>query len=191
MRAGRRRRADNAYRARVGRGGRKGAETNDESHVKAPGGVGDDVDEVAPVKVGLGSDEKEHVRAVTVAAVTQLNLGPGQLGRDAVDDARERAAGALIDEVLGVERGENLSRDGFEQRRDGGAGGNTRVDPALEANHEHGLAEFRVGEKNYPVVNFFIHQFSKVCFAVSASMATVSYTHLRAHETGRNLVCRL
>ncbi|CZS11650.1 hypothetical protein CDFC105_93863 [Clostridioides difficile] len=23
------------------------------------------------------------------------------------------------------------------------------------------------------------------------SMVTVSYTHLRAHETGRNLVCRL
>src|SRR5674476_586420 len=25
----------------------------------------------------------------------------------------------------------------------------------------------------------------------AASSATVSYTHLRAHETGRNLVCRL
>ena len=26
---------------------------------------------------------------------------------------------------------------------------------------------------------------------VSGALITVSYTHLRAHETGRNLVCRL
>ena len=30
-----------------------------------------------------------------------------------------------------------------------------------------------------------------VDYNVSGSQITVSYTHLRAHETGRNLVCRL
>src|SRR5674476_1432690 len=30
-----------------------------------------------------------------------------------------------------------------------------------------------------------------VTFSEAMSAATVSYTHLRAHETGRNLVCRL
>src|SRR5674476_1640214 len=33
--------------------------------------------------------------------------------------------------------------------------------------------------------------FSAVYIAVALGLLTVSYTHLRAHETGRNLVCRL
>ena len=31
----------------------------------------------------------------------------------------------------------------------------------------------------------------RVMFSVSVRCKAVSYTHLRAHETGRNLVCRL
>ena len=29
------------------------------------------------------------------------------------------------------------------------------------------------------------------CYMYQGKLETVSYTHLRAHETGRNLVCRL
>ena len=33
--------------------------------------------------------------------------------------------------------------------------------------------------------------FNKYCKLLYKISITVSYTHLRAHETGRNLVCRL
>jgi len=78
-------------------------EADDETYVEATGGVGDDVDEVAPVEVRLGTHEKEDVRAVAVSTEAQLDLRPGQFGRDAIDDARDRSPGALVDEVLGVD----------------------------------------------------------------------------------------
>ena len=37
---------------------------------------------------------------------------------------------------------------------------------------------------------FFV-SFCKQCLFVLIGKGPVSYTHLRAHETGRNLVCRL
>ncbi len=171
MRTGRGRSANHAYRTRVGRWCGKGAESYDETHVKAARGVGDDVDEIAPVKVGLGSDQEQDVRAVAVAAVTNLNLGPRQFSRDAVDDARERTSGPLVDEVLGVKGREYFGGDCLEHRRDRGTRRDARVDPSLETDDEDWFIEVGIGEKDDPVVDFVVHQFSKVRFAVSASIA--------------------
>ncbi len=84
---------------------RRGERTqaNDESHVESARGIGDDVDEITPVKVRFGANEKEDVSAIAVVAVAQLDLGPREFGGDAVDDASERPTCALVNEVFGIE----------------------------------------------------------------------------------------
>jgi len=104
MGTGGRSRADDAHRTGVWRRSGKGPEADDETYVEATGGVGDDVDEVAPVEVRLGTHEKEMSAPSPSRTEAQLDLRPGQFGRDAIDDARDRSPGALVDEVLGVER---------------------------------------------------------------------------------------
>jgi hypothetical protein len=140
--------------------------------VEATGGVGDDVDEVAPVEVRFGPDEEQDVGPVAVTPVANLDLRPGQFGGDAVDDARDRSARALVDEVLGVEGREDLGVDGVEHRAHGVAGSEPGVDPAFETDHQDRLVELGIGQEDYSVVDLVVHQCcSKVCFAVSASIA--------------------
>src|SRR5674476_1592309 len=55
-----------------------------------------------------------------------------------------------------------------------------------------GLAVIIVGED--PASRVYVANKVKACAELglhSEHIVTVSYTHLRAHETGRNLVCRL
>src|SRR5271155_3665520 len=103
--------ADDANWSRGRRGRGEGAETHHETHVEAAGGVSDDVNEIAPVKVGLGADQKEYVRAVAVTSVSELDLWPGQFGGDAVNNSRQRTPSALVNEVLGIEGGEDFGRN--------------------------------------------------------------------------------
>jgi len=161
--------ANHADRSSVGGRSWKGSESHDQAHVEASRGVGHDVDEVAPVKVGFGSDEKKDVRAVAVVTVAQLDLGPRELGRNAVDDARKGSARTLVDEVLGVKGGEDLGIDGAKHRRDGRTRTQPGVDPTFEAYHQHGLVEFGVREEDDAVVDFVVHYFSSVWRAKSAS----------------------
>jgi hypothetical protein len=109
------------------------------------------------VKVGLGTDEEEDVGAVAVTSVAQLNLRPGQFGGDPVDDARDGASRALVDEVFGVEGGENFGVNCVEHGANGVGGAESGVNPALETHDENGLAQFGVGKKDDAVVNFVVH----------------------------------
>ncbi len=55
------------------------------------------------MEVGLGPDEIQHVGPSVVVAVPDHRVGPGEVGRDAVDDVGDRPACALVQEVLAVE----------------------------------------------------------------------------------------
>jgi hypothetical protein len=112
-----------------------------------------------------------RVCGVAVATEAQLDLGPRQFRRHAVDDARDRPTGALVDEVLGVERGQHLGVDRVEHRADRVARAEAGVDPALERDDEDRFVEVGVREENYVVVDFVVHHFpSNVIFALCASV---------------------
>jgi len=85
------------------------------------------------VKVGFRADEEQYVGAVAVATVAKLDLGPGQLGRNSVHDARNGPTSPLVDEVLGVEGGEYFSRRRLQQRGDRRTGADAGVNPALQS----------------------------------------------------------
>ena len=72
----------------------------------------------APAVVGLRADEHEEV-AVADAGPADHELGPGQLGEPAVDDLERRAAGAVVEERVRVERRDDrrLAGDLLERRR--------------------------------------------------------------------------
>ncbi len=124
------------------------------------------------MKVRLGTDEEEDVRAITVTPESELDLGPGQLGRDPVDDASDRSPCPLVDEVLGVEGRQHLGVDRVEEGADGVTRTETGIDPSLEGDDEDGLTELGVREVDDVVVDLVVHHFlSKVIFALSASMA--------------------
>ena len=87
--------------------------------------------ELEPVEVRLGTDQEEQVEAPRVRAVAKLDLGPAQLGRHAVDDAGHRPSGALVQEVLAVEGGDQVGVGDLEQCRDRGRGAEARIAMAL------------------------------------------------------------
>jgi len=73
--------------------------------------------------------------------------------------------------VLRVERGEDFGWDRVQEGADGQVRAQAGVDPALHADHQHRLVQFGVGQEDYPVVDFIVHQCcSKICLAVRASM---------------------
>jgi len=127
------------------------------------------VDEVAPVEVG-SAPRGRHVRAVAVAAVAQLDLGPGQLGRHAVDDAHHRAPArwSMKYSVSNVAR-LRLGSCSRGRRWPGSRPGRRRSSPPCRSPAR--LVQFGVGQEDYPVVDFIVHQCcSKICLAVRASM---------------------
>ena len=98
-------------------------------------------DERPPLEVGLGPDQVKDVLPVEVVAATQLEHGPGEALRHAVHDARHRPAGALVDQRLTVEGGDELGRCRGEQCGDGSGRSETGVDPALEGDDEDRMVE--------------------------------------------------
>ena len=56
------------------------------------------------MEIRLGPDEIQNVRPDLVVAVPHHRLGPGEIGRDAVDDVSHRPACPLVEEVFAVER---------------------------------------------------------------------------------------
>src|SRR5674476_1577378 len=51
--------------------------------------------------------------------------------------------------------------------------------------------EYCAGIRGYGRVMRFLRSIVRYSLSTTIAKAAVSYTHLRAHETGRNLVCRL
>ncbi len=87
-----------------------------------------------PAVVGLRTGQDEHVVAVRSAQVADRQLGPGQRARPAVVDGEDRAPGAIVEELVGVE-GRDRGRIHVQQagRGRGCAAG---VDPAVEGDDE-------------------------------------------------------
>ena len=93
------------------------------------------------MEIGLRPEEVQDICARLVPAMAQHRLGPVQLGRHAVDDARHRSTSPLIEEVLAVEGDQVRCLALSEEGGDGGRGAQPRVDPSLERHHEHRLME--------------------------------------------------
>src|SRR5674476_158472 len=53
------------------------------------------------------------------------------------------------------------------------------------------IKSFKYNSESYSNTTPFLSQDGKYLYFASDKPGAVSYTHLRAHETGRNLVCRL
>ena len=100
--------------------------------------------EGAPVEIGLGADEEEQVAARLVRTLPHHRARPGELGRDAVDDARDRPPRPLVEEVLAVEGDEGLGVPALQQRGDGRRRAESGVDPALERHDQERVPENRL-----------------------------------------------
>ena len=103
--------------------------------------------------------------------------GIGVMGVGVVGQASEQGTLEILEKCRGKKQlGAGILR---QMRRLGYAGGRIRIS---HSGDEAGALELmrRIREV-----------FGAVDVRVGRSGAPVSYTHLRAHETGRNLVCRL
>ena len=134
-----------------GRGG-ECAQPDDEPGVELLGETDHEPQELEPVEVRLGTDQEEQVEAPRVRAVAKLDLGPAQRGRHAVDDAGHRPSGALVQEVLAVEGGDQVGVGDLEQCRDRGRGAEARIDPSFEGDDEDGVGERRLVDQDHPVI---------------------------------------
>ena len=122
---------------------REGPEADHHAHVPRAGEPDHRVGEGAPVEVGLGSDQEEHVPSRFVRALADDGARPVQLGRDPVHDAGHRPAGPLVEEVLAVERHDRLGVPLPEQCGDGRRGTQTGVDPTLQRHDQDRLLQYR------------------------------------------------
>ena len=90
----------------MGRGGRVGPEPDAEPHVEVEGEADHVVDEVVPGPVGLAADQEEQLVALEVGGGPQLERGPGEAPLHAVDHVDRRAAGPVVEQLVGVEAGD-------------------------------------------------------------------------------------
>ena len=84
------------------------------------------------MEIGLGPDEIQHIGPHLVVAVPHHRVGPGELGRDAVDDVGHRSAGPLVEEVLTVELDHGRGLTVTQEGGDGGGRAQSGIDPAFE-----------------------------------------------------------
>ena len=136
------READERDRARVRDVGQQRAERDGELHAERLGELDDAVAERAPAHRRLGArDEHEVARRARRVRGPDLDLGPLDGARDAVDEPDRRARGLEVEELLGIQAREarraELGADERQRRRGGLAG----VVPAAERAHERGGPE--------------------------------------------------
>ena len=99
-----------AHRPGVGGRGREGAQPDDHADPELARQRHHRGHERRPAEVGLGPDQVADVGAGAVGAHPHLDDGPGEALVDAVGDVHHGTAGALVDEGLAVEGGDELGR---------------------------------------------------------------------------------
>jgi hypothetical protein len=130
-------RADHLDRPGVGDVGQQGAHCDQHLHAQAGGDLDDLGGEGPPAQVGLVPPDHD-----------QVVLGGGQAGGAQLDgrpldppvavDQPHRGPGGLeVVELLGVDGGERLGRQGVPDRVQGGGGGLAGVVPAVEGGQQH------------------------------------------------------
>ena len=116
---------------------RVGPETNDQPGAEVEGEIDHRVRERTPRVIGLGPDQKQKVVARPISGRSQVDTGPAEAGVHAVDQMHDRPAGAVVEELVGVEGGHRRHGQALQQCRGGVGGGVAGVDPALEAEHQN------------------------------------------------------
>ena len=131
-------RPEDRHRPRVGDGGRDRPQADPLADLEALRELDCGVGKRAPAVVGLGPGQDEDV-APADASMPDDELGPLELGRPAVDDLERGAAGAVVEQVVRVERHHRLAALG--QVAGGEGRGRAGVDPAVEGCHERRRVE--------------------------------------------------
>ena len=102
--------------------------------------------ERAPPELGLGADEQEHVVGVARAGWRRRpRWRARRCGGRRRRRAGLRARRGEVEELLGVDLGDQLGVAAVDQVADGAAGGVAGVVPSLERGDEHGSVERRAG----------------------------------------------
>ena len=109
--------------------GRDRAEADPLDHVQALHELDDRVRQLAPAVVGLRATEQQQVAAFD-RRVTDGQLGPGQLGQPAVPDLQRRPPGAVVEQRIGIELGDDPAAvtELLDRRRRGLAGVHPRIE---------------------------------------------------------------
>ncbi len=125
--------AQDVHRPGMRHGRRDGAEADPLRNVEPFGKFGSSLGERLPAIIGLRSREDEDV-VVADSRVANGECGPLELGRAPVDDLERGPAGAVVEQLVGVEGREHAAAFGELLR--GHRGGRTCVDPAVERRDE-------------------------------------------------------
>jgi len=127
----------------VGDRGREAGHPHEEAGPEGAGQLGYRPRERVPATVGLGADQYQDVLAGVVTAPAQLDPGPFECLVDAVDHDRHRPASPVVDELVGIEGGDQLGGDALQQRSHGPRAGQPGVDPSVGGEHQDGPIELR------------------------------------------------
>ena len=101
--------------------------------LESRGELGDGAGEAPPAHVGLGTGEQRDARSEAVGAHTRRHLRPFEPLVDPVDDLELRAAGPLVEQLLGVEHRVRPRLDRLEQGRHGALRRRARRRPSPRA----------------------------------------------------------
>ena len=91
--------------------------------------------QLAPAEVGLGAVQHQHVASVHRCAARRRSRAIAD-GQRAVDDVEHGPARAVVEQRVGVDRGDGLGAVRQSLRR--GRCRAARIDPAVERAHQHG-----------------------------------------------------
>ena len=147
-----------------------GAQVNHETHVEVVGEVHHRVGECPPLVIWFDASEEQDVSPIAVGAGPQLDVRPAQTDDPAVLEVHHRSSSPVVEQGVGVKGRHRdefaVGHEVFHGRRCGVPG----VDPALEADDQYGVGQFRGGHE-------FVHDahsLAAAAWAASARSCTVS-----------------
>ena len=112
------------------------AETDDESCAEVTRERDHLLGERLPERVGLVPEEHQDIAVSVVLRGVELDAGPRQRRVHAVAEVHDGASCAVVEQSVGVERRDRSRVEVGDERLGRRCGAESRVDPALERDHE-------------------------------------------------------
>jgi len=91
--------------------------------------------------VGFGAAEDQDVVAVLIVATGHFDLWPVEAGIDPVDEVHHGSSGSMVDEPLGVERGDRGAVDLTDHMFDCCRRALAGIDPSIKMDQHDGAVE--------------------------------------------------
>jgi hypothetical protein len=123
--------------------GREGAQPEHLHHPEAAAGLDHLVAERPPAEVGLGPDQQQGVPLPGGRGHQQLGRRPGHLLDGAAGQPDHRPPGPEVDQLVGVEGGQDGGVPARAQEHGGRLSGQTGVGPAVEVEDQERVAQRR------------------------------------------------